>query len=100
MNRKSLSKWKQIVFRVTLSKKILLGFVLAVVIAIVAFQVFKPIFAILVILLQAVIIYALIDRYLIKPIRGSTLEHEIARLIPDTVGVGSSEEVNTEGEQM
>ena len=40
------------------------------------------------------------DSYLIKPIRGSTLEHEIARLIPDTVGVGSPEEVNTEGEQM
>ena len=69
MNRKSLSKWKQNVFRVTLSKKILLGFV----IAIVAFQVFKPIFAILVILLQAVIIYALIDRYLIKPIQSLTL---------------------------
>ena len=73
MNRKNLSKWKQNVFRVTLSKKILLGFVLAVVISIVAFQVLKPIFAILVILLQAVIIYALIDRYLIKPIQSLTL---------------------------
>ena len=40
------------------------------------------------------------DSYLIKPIRGSTLEQEIARLIPDTVGDGSSEEVNMEGEQM
>ena len=37
------------------------------------------------------------DSYLIKPIRGSTLEQEIARLIPDTVGDGSSEEVNMEG---
>lgn len=73
MNRKNLSKWKQNLFRVTLSKKILLGFVLAVVISIVAFHVLKPIFAILVILLQAVIIYALIDRYLIKPIQALTL---------------------------
>ncbi len=73
MNRKHLSKWKQSVFRITLSKKILLGFILAVIIAIAAFQIFKPIPAILVILVLAVVIYSLIDRYLIKPIQALTL---------------------------
>ena len=73
MNRKNLSKWKQNVFRITLSKKILLGFILAVIISIAAFHVFKPILAIFIILVQACVIYYLIDRYLIKPIQALTL---------------------------
>ena len=73
MNRKHLSKWKQSVFRVTLSKKILLGFVLAVVISIAVFHILKPIFAVLVILVLAGVIYYLIDRQLIKPIQALTL---------------------------
>ena len=73
MNRKKLSKLKQNVFRVTLSKKILLGFVLAVILSIAAFHILKPVFAILVILVLACLIYYLIDRYLIKPIQSLTL---------------------------
>lgn len=73
MSRKNLRKLKQTVFRVTLSKKILLGFVLAVVIAIAAFRILKPLFAVLVILVLACAIYYLIDRYLIKPIHALTL---------------------------
>ncbi len=73
MNRKSFSKLKQNVFRVTLSKKILLGFVLAVMIAIAAFRILRPVFAVLVILILAGVIYALINRYLIKPIQSLTL---------------------------
>ncbi len=73
MNRKSISKWKQNVFRITLSKKILLGFVLAVIIAIAAFHFLKPVFAVLVILVLAGVIYFLIDRQLIKPIHALTL---------------------------
>lgn len=73
MNRKHLSRWKQNVFRITLSKKILFGFILAVVIAIAAFRILRPILAILVILIQSGVIYYLIDRYLIKPIQALTL---------------------------
>ena len=73
MSRKNLYTLKHKVFRITLSKKILLGFVLAVVIAIVAFHFLRPVFAVLVIVVQSAVIYFLIDRYLIKPIQALTL---------------------------
>ena len=59
MNRKNLSKWKQNVFRVTLSKKILLGFVLAAAISIAAFHFLRMIYAVLVVFVLAVVIYVI-----------------------------------------
>ena len=73
MNRQSPSGWKQRIFRVTLSKKILLGFVLAAVISIAAFHILKMIPAILVMIALVVIIYLLVDRYIIRPIQALTL---------------------------
>lgn len=73
MNRQTPSRIKRSILRITISKKILLGFVLAVIISIAAFHFLKPVYAILVILVLAVVIYYLIDRFLIKPIRALTL---------------------------
>ena len=73
MKQKRPSRGKQNGMRVTLSKKILLGFALAVIIAIAAFHILRPIFAVLVILAQGCVIYFLIDRQLIRPIQALTL---------------------------
>lgn len=83
MSRQNPSGWKQRVFRVTLSKKILLGFILAAVISIAVFHFLRMIYAILVLLALAVVIYLLIDRYLIKPIQALTLSVIESRPTPD-----------------
>ncbi len=73
MKKPHPSTWKQRAFRVTLSKKILLGFILAVVIAIAAFHLLPLRYAVLVILVLAVVIYLLVDRDIIRPIQALTL---------------------------
>ena len=83
MSRHKLSGWKQQAFRLTLSKKILLGFVLAVVISIAAFHWMRTIYAVLVVLVLAVVIYLLIDRFLIRPIQALTLSVIESRPTPD-----------------
>ena len=83
MSRQTPSNWKQQAFRLTLSKKILLGFVLAVAIAIAAFHWLRMILAVLVVLVLAVVIYLLIDRFLIRPIQALTLSVIESRPTPD-----------------
>ena len=73
MNKQTLKDLRRRAFRFTLSKKILLGFLLAVLIALAAFHWLPPIPAVLVVLAVAAVIYFLIDRYLVKPIQALTL---------------------------
>ena len=73
MNKQTSSPWKQRIFRVTLSKKIIFGFLLAVVIATIAFHFLKMAYAVLVVVIQAIVIYLLTDRYIIRPIQALTL---------------------------
>ncbi len=83
MSRQNPSRWKQRFFRVTLSKKILLGFVLAAAISIAAFHLLRMIYAVLVVFILAVVIYLLVDRYLIKPIQALTLSVIESRPTPE-----------------
>ena len=73
MKKPHPSTWKQRAFRVTLSKKILLGFILAAAISIAAFRWLRMLPAVLVFLGLTALIYFLIDRFLIKPIQALTI---------------------------
>ena len=70
MNRPNSAKGKQRTLRLSISKKILLGFILAVAISIAAFHWLRMIYAVLVV---AIVVYLLIDRTLIRPIRALTI---------------------------
>ena len=83
MRRKNPSNRKQQPYRLTLSKKILIGFILAVAIAVAAFHWLRMIFAVIVVIIQAVVIYLLIDRYLIRPIQALTLSVIESRPTPE-----------------
>ena len=83
MKKPNPSAWKQRIFRVTLSKKIILGFFLAVVIAILAFHLLRMVYAILVVVIQGVVIYLLTDRYIIRPIQALTLSVIESRPTPE-----------------
>lgn len=73
MNRPNSAKGKQRTLRLSISKKILLGFILAVAISIAAFHWLRMIYAVLVVLVLAIVVYLLIDRTLIRPIRALTI---------------------------
>ena len=73
MKQNNRMRNKQNGIRVTLSKKILLGFLIAVIVSIAAFQLLRKWLAIIVILILAAAIYFLVDRFLIRPIQALTL---------------------------
>jgi nitrate/nitrite-specific signal transduction histidine kinase len=91
MNKQTLKDLRRRAFRFTLSKKILLGFLLAVVIALAAFHWLPPIPAVLAVLVVAGVIYLLINRYLVKPIQALTLAVIESRPTPEGFEYASPE---------
>ncbi len=83
MNRMQLRSLRQRLFRLTLSKKCLIGFLVSAAISIVAFLTLPLYLSILAVILIAVVVYFLVDRFLVKPIRDITLSVIESRPTPE-----------------